>query len=102
MRAATYVLLAVAPVNLALNVYFVHFTRLGLLGAPLAISLTFWLCFALLACVTAWSPTHRRNGTWAGFRPAVVLDPGSCYDFLKLAVPGILMVGTEWCVHAVV
>ncbi|KAI0769826.1 MATE efflux family protein [Fomes fomentarius] len=102
MRAATYVLVAVAPVNLALNVYFVHFTRLGLLGAPLAISLTFWLCFALLACVTALSPTHRRNGTWAGFRPAVVLDPGSCYDFLKLAVPGILMVGTEWAAFEIV
>ena len=98
MRAATYVLVAAAPVNLALNVYLVHHTALGLLGSPLAISITFWLCFGLLACVTAYSPAHRKNGTWAGFQPAIVLDVGSCFDFLKLAIPGILMVGTEWYV----
>lgn len=95
MRASTYVLIAAAPVNLALNVYLVHHTGLGLLGAPLAISVTFWLCFGLLAGMTALSDTHRRNGTWVGFQIAVVLDAGSCLDFLKLALPGILMVGTE-------
>ncbi|KAH9925380.1 MATE efflux family protein [Epithele typhae] len=80
MRMSTYVLLAVAPVNLGLNVFFVHHTSLGLLGAPLAIS----------------------NGTWAGFQPGVVLDPASCVYFLRLAIPGVLMVGTEWAAFEVV
>ena len=96
MRLSTYVLIAAAPVNLALNVYLVHHTSLGLLGSPLAISITFWLCFLLLALFTYLSPAHRRNGTWAGFHLGLVLDAGSCAYFLKLAIPGILMVGTEW------
>ena len=99
MRASTYVLVAVAPVNLAVNVFLVHHTRLGLLGSPLAISITFWLSFLALALVTYSSHTHRKNGTWAGFQPGLVFDSRSCAYFLKLAIPGILMVGTEWCVR---
>lgn len=98
MRASTYVLLMVAPVNLALNVLFVHYTPLGLLGSPVAISITYWLCFLLLCLFTYLSPTHRRNQTWTGFHLTTVLDTRSCVDFLKLAIPGILMVGTEWFV----
>ena len=98
MRMSTYVLIAVAPINLALNVFFVHYTPLGLLGAPLAISITFWLCFFLLILLTYLSPTHRSNGTWAGFQFGTILDFSSSVYFLKLAIPGILMVGTEWCV----
>ncbi|KAI0662321.1 MATE efflux family protein [Cubamyces menziesii] len=102
MRASTYVLLMVAPVNVALNVFLVHYTPLGLLGSPLAISITFWLCFILLILFTYLSPTHRKNQTWTGFRPAVVFDLGSCFYFLKLAIPGILMVGTEWAAFEIV
>lgn len=101
MRMSTYVLIGVAPINLGLNVFFVHHTSLGLLGAPLAISITFWICFLLLVVLTYTSPTHRKNGTWAGFQPSAVLDVSSCMYFLKLAVPGILMVGTEWYVLSV-
>ncbi|KAI0820462.1 MATE efflux family protein [Trametes gibbosa] len=102
MRASTYVLILVAPINVALNVLLVHYTPLGLLGAPLAISITFWLCFFLLIVLTYLSPTHRKNQTWAGIQPAVVFDFGSCAYFLKLAVPGILMVGTEWAAFEIV
>ena len=96
MRASTYVLLAVAPVNLALNVYFIHYTPLGLLGSPAAISVTYWLCFSLLSLYTYLSPTHRRNQTWIGIHLSTVFDIKSCAYFLKLAIPGIFMVGTEW------
>ncbi|KAI0771107.1 MATE efflux family protein [Trametes elegans] len=102
MRAATYVLLIAAPVNAALNIFLVHHTSLGLLGSPLAISITFWFCFLLLILFTCLSPTHRQNQTWAGFQPAVVFDFGSCVAFLKLAIPGILMVGTEWAAFEIV
>jgi len=102
MRASTYVLLMVAPVNLALNVLFVHYTPLGLLGSPVAISITYWLCFLLLCLFTYLSPTHRRNQTWTGFHLTTVLDTRSCVDFLKLAIPGILMVGTEWAAFEIV
>lgn len=96
MRAATYVLVMVLPLNLALNIGFVHYTPLGLLGSPVAISVTYWIAFLLLVIVTCLSPSHKRNKTWAGLQLRTVLDLRSCMLFLKLAVPGILMVGTEW------
>ena len=99
MRASTYVLLMVAPVNLALNVYFIHYTPLGLLGSPAAISVTYWLCFSSLCLYTYVSPTHRRNQTWIGIHLSTVFDIKSCAYFLKLAIPGICMVGTEWQVN---
>ncbi|KAH9939828.1 MATE efflux family protein [Amylocystis lapponica] len=102
MRASTLVLVIVAPVNLALNVFFVHYTPLGLLGSPVAISITYWLCFLLLILVAYLSPTHKRNNTWAGFQPSTVLDPRSCMTFLGLAIPGIFMVGTEWAAFEIV
>ncbi|KAK0489016.1 MOP flippase [Armillaria novae-zelandiae] len=102
MGASTTVLAVVFPVNIALNVLFVHFTSLGLLGSPVALSLTYWIAFALLSVYTAWSPTHRQNGCWGGLQLGAVFHPHSCYLFLKLAIPGILMVGTEWAAFEIV
>lgn len=96
MGASTLILILVSPVNLALNIYMVHFTPLGLSGSPLAVSITYWLCFIGLGIWTYRSPAHKRNGTWGGIQIRTVLNPPSCYQFLKLALPGILMVGTEW------
>ncbi len=56
MGASTAVLAVVFPINIGLNVLFVHFTSLGLLGSPVALSLTYWMAFALLSVYTAWSP----------------------------------------------
>ena len=90
------VLIIVFPINLGIGIALIHHTSLGLLGSPLALSITYWLSFALLSLYTRYSPTHRRNGTWGGFKLRPVLDPRSCWEFLKLGIPGIFMVGTEW------
>ena len=96
MGASTLILIVVSPINLALNVFLVHFSPLGLFGSPLATSISYWLCFIFLGVWTYCSPIHKRNGTWGGIQIKTVLNPLSCYQFLKLALPGILMVGTEW------
>lgn len=96
MRAATAVLIAVAPINLVANIVLVYYSPLGYLGAPVAISISYWTAFLFLAFATYLSPTHAKNGTWGGIQPGAVLDLWSCSTFLKLAIPGILMVGTEW------
>lgn len=96
MRASTMVLLVIFPINLGVGIGLIHHTSLGLLGSPLALSITYWLSFALLALYTKYSPMHRRNGTWGGFQLRLVCDPRSCWEFLKLGIPGIFMVGTEW------
>ncbi|KAI9464659.1 MATE efflux family protein [Boletus coccyginus] len=102
MRASTLVLIVVWPINLALNVVLVHHTPLGMLGCPIALSITYWLAFILLAIVTWLSPTHKANGTWASLQPSAVFNYKSCRGFLGLALPGILMVGTEWAAFEIV
>jgi len=98
MGASTIVLAVISPINVALNIALIHYTTLGLLGSPVALSITYWLSFFLLMLITYVSPSHTRNGTWGGIQPTTVMDIRSCFLFLKLAVPGILMVGTEWSV----
>ncbi|KAF9038689.1 MATE efflux family protein [Panaeolus papilionaceus] len=102
MGASTMILFIVSPINVALNIYFIHYTRFGLLGSPIAVSITYWLCFCLLGVYTYFSTKHRENGTWGGLQPRAVFDLRSCYEFLKLALPGILMVGTEWAAFEIV
>ncbi|CDO70829.1 hypothetical protein BN946_scf184801.g21 [Trametes cinnabarina] len=97
-----YLQCQVSPVNVVLNVLLVHHTPLGFLGSPVAISITYWLCFILLIGFTWISPMHRKNGTWAGLQLAAVFDISSCLSFFKLAIPGILMVGTEWAAFEIV
>jgi multidrug resistance protein, MATE family len=98
MGLSTVVLLIMTPINIILNIVLIHYTQLGLLGSPAALSITYWMSFFLLALLTALSPTHKRNATWGGMQLRAVVDPGCCFMFLKLALPGILMVGTEWWV----
>ncbi|KAN0088205.1 MatE domain containing protein [Tylopilus felleus] len=102
VRASTMVLIVVWPINLALNIVLVHHTPLGMLGCPVALSITYWLVFFLLVIVTWLSPAHRANGTWGGLKPSAVLNLNSCRGFLALALPGILMVGTEWAAFEIV
>ncbi|KZP31569.1 MATE efflux family protein [Athelia psychrophila] len=102
MRASTVVLLLVFPINVGVTIALIHHTPLGLLGSPLALSLTYWLSFGLLSLYAAFSPTVRANDTWAGFQLKTILDPRSCWIFLKLAIPGICMVGTEWVAFEIV
>lgn len=98
MRLSTLVLIILSPVNLALNIFLVHHTKLGLLGSPLALSIIYWLAFILLVIFTALSPHHKKNKTWGGLRIREALEPRGVREFLGLALPGILMVGTEWYV----
>ncbi|KAF7309468.1 hypothetical protein MIND_00317600 [Mycena indigotica] len=102
MGGSTKVLAVVFPINIVGNIYLIHYTRLGVFGAAVAVSSMYWLCFILLGWWTWSSPVHRANGTWGGLRPWAALNPRSCYGFIKLAIPGILMVGTEWAAFEIV
>ena len=96
MRLSTLALIIVSPINVGLNIVLVHYSPLRLLGSPLALSLTYWLALIILVVLVVLSPQHKRNETWEGLRLREALDPAGVWRFLKLALPGILMVGTEW------
>ncbi|CAA7270499.1 unnamed protein product [Cyclocybe aegerita] len=102
MSASTRVLIIVFPISLVLDIVLIHYTPLGLFGVPLAVSITYWLCFVSLGIFTCFSDAHKQNGTWGGIQIVAVLDFQSCYEFLKLTLPGILMVGTEWAAFEIV
>lgn len=102
MKAATWVLIMVSPINVALNIFLVHYTSLGMLGCPVALSITYWCAFFLLIAMTSMSSVHKQNATWGGFQPKMVFNIESCVGFLRLALPGILMVGTEWAAFEIV
>ncbi|KAI5122020.1 hypothetical protein M0805_008011 [Coniferiporia weirii] len=102
MRFSTLALIMVSPINVALNVLLVHHTPLRVLGSPLALSITYWLAFVFLVVLTVFSPQHKHNRTWGGWRLREALDPTGVKAFLKLALPGILMVGTEWAAFEIV
>ncbi|KZT60987.1 MOP flippase [Calocera cornea HHB12733] len=102
MHASTVVLLVTSPLNVALNIWLVRFTSLGFLGSPLAVSITYWVTFLGLILYCSFSRTHHQNHAWAGLQLRRVLQLQPCLKFLQLAIPGILMVGTEWWAFEIV
>ena len=85
-----------SPLNLALNYLLVYKTSLGFLGAPVATSITYWLSFALLV---GYCKFVRGSECWGGWdRRCLQRLP----EFLALAIPGILHVGTEWWAFEIV
>lgn len=103
MHLSTLALIIVSPLNIGLNIVLVHHSPLGMLGSPLALSITYWAALLVLVALTATSARHRRNKTWGGWRiRQALLDARGAWSFLKLALPGILMVGTEWAAFEIV
>ena len=96
MRLPTIILAIASPINILLNIWLVHFTDMRVLGSAMALTLTYWLSFILLGVATATSAKHKENGTWGGLQIRAALDFESCVSFWKLAIPGIIMVETEW------
>lgn len=98
MHSSTVVLVVTSPVNFALNWFLVG--KIGVLGAPLATSIAYYLSAILLICYM-W----RINGyqAWGGFDSlAIIFEWNAVKEFLMLALPGILMIATEWVAFEVV
>ena len=90
MRAGTYILLLTSPLNVGLNYLFVHTLEIGLLGAPIATSISYWLSFLLLVAyarfVGGWE-------CWGGFSRRAFQN---LWVFARLALLGIMHIGSEW------
>ncbi|CAG8395281.1 unnamed protein product [Penicillium salamii] len=96
MRAGTYVLLIISPLNAALNYTFCYTLNIGLLGAPIATGLCYWLSFAMLVLYARFI---AGSECWGGWSREAFHDIGT---FAKLAVLGIVHVGTEWWAFEIV
>ncbi|KAJ6191169.1 hypothetical protein N7519_001190 [Penicillium mononematosum] len=96
MRAGTYVLLIILPLNAGLNFLFCYTFEIGLLGAPLATGLCYWLSFALLVLYARFINGSECWGGWS--REAFQ----NLHTFARLALLGVVHVGTEWWAFEIV
>ncbi|MCJ1456340.1 hypothetical protein MMC28_006701 [Mycoblastus sanguinarius] len=96
MRPGTYVLLITSPINAGLNFLLVYTFKMGLLGAPVATGISYWLSFLLLLayarCVKGWE-------AWGGWSRKCLHNSGT---FARLAILGIIHVGSEWWAFEIV
>lgn len=96
MRPGTYVLLITSPANAALNYLFVYTFEFGLLGAPLATGISYWLSFLLLLAYARFVAGWECWGGWS--RKCL----NNMRTFFRLAVMGLIHVGTEWWAFEIV
>lgn len=96
-RPGTYVLLITSPLNALLNYLFVHVFGIGLYGAPIATGISYWLSFLLLVAYTVFIKGHE---CWGGLAPRRALQ--HLAPFSRLALLGVVHVGTEWWAFEIV
>jgi multidrug resistance protein, MATE family len=96
MRPGTYVLLITSPINAGLNYLFVYPMKLGFIGAPLATGVAYWLSFILLVL---YSRFVAGSNCWGGWSRACL---SNVWTFTRLALLGIVHVGTEWWAFEIV
>ncbi|KAF2636498.1 MATE efflux family protein [Massarina eburnea CBS 473.64] len=96
MRPGTYVLLLTSPLSAGLNYLFIHTLKIGLLGAPLATGIAYWISFLLLLMyarfVNGWE-------SWGGWSKQSIQNTQT---FARLAFLGVIHVGTEWWAFEIV
>ncbi|KAJ1732497.1 ethionine resistance protein, partial [Coemansia biformis] len=93
MRASTVVILVVAPLHW-LNSYLLILSPtfgLGYIGAPLNLTITFWLMFLGIWAYAALSREARQ--CWGGWSRDAVCGLGAFYG---LAVPAVITTCGEW------
>lgn len=96
MRPGTYVLLITSPINAGLNFLFIYTFQMGLLGAPIATGISYWLAFLLLV---AYARFYRGWECWGGWSRKSLRNMGT---FSRLAAMGVVHVGTEWWAFEIV
>lgn len=96
MRPGTYVLLITSPLNAGLNFLLIYTFDWGLFGAPIATGISYWLSFLLLLAYTRFVAGYE---CWGGFSRKCFDNMGS---FARIAILGVVHVGTEWWAFEIV
>jgi multidrug resistance protein, MATE family len=96
MRPGTYVLLITSPLSAGLNYLFVYTFKIGLLGAPIATGIAYWASFLLLLAYARFVDGWK---CWGGWSRKCLHNMGT---FARLAVLGVIHVGTEWWAFEIV
>ncbi|KAL2121322.1 hypothetical protein VTJ04DRAFT_5349 [Mycothermus thermophilus] len=96
-RPGSYALMITSPLNGVLNYLFVYKFGFGLYGAPIATGISYWLSFFLLV---AYATFIRGHECWSGIQlKRAIANP---WPFARLALLGVIHVGTEWWAFEIV
>ncbi|KAJ5587468.1 uncharacterized protein N7459_003233 [Penicillium hispanicum] len=98
MKAGTYVLIFISPLHAVLTYLFCYTFKIGLFGAPLAANISYWLSFILLVL---YSRFIAGSECWSGWSREA-LNRKNLWTFSRLALLGILHIGTEWWAFEIV
>nr|KAJ3422466.1 hypothetical protein HK105_007893 [Polyrhizophydium stewartii] len=94
VKASMWVIAIVAPVNIFLQWFLVWSPyAIGIVGAPIATSISNTLICLMTMAYTAWIDGYE---TWGGWDWNEALDMRQIWIYVKLGVPGIAMVCSEW------
>ncbi|KAL3454349.1 mate-domain-containing protein [Aspergillus insuetus] len=96
MLPGIYSLLIAAPINAILNHLFCNIWQMGLIGAPFATSISYWICFFLLVLYSVFISGHQCWGRWSH---KMFENLGI---FTRLATLGVTHVGAEWWAFEIV
>jgi MATE family multidrug resistance protein len=90
-------LLITSPLNALLNWLLIYKLGWGLYGAPIATGISYWLSFFLLVAYAAFV---RGSECWGGIDRRRALE--HLWPFTRLALLGVVHVGTEWWAFEIV
>jgi len=96
MRPGTYVLLITSPISAALNYLFIYTFGWGIFSAPFATGIGYWLSFLGLVLYARFV---AGGECWGGWSRKCLQNIGT---FAKLAILGVVHVGTEWWAFEIV
>ncbi|XP_014808543.1 PREDICTED: multidrug and toxin extrusion protein 1 [Calidris pugnax] len=82
--------------NVAMNAFFLYALKLGMVGSAWANTVSQYTQAILLFLYVWWKKIHVE--TWGGWTRDCLLDWGS---FIRLAVPGMLMMCIEWWTYEI-
>lgn len=83
--------------NAGLNYLFIYTFNMGLYGAPLATGISYWVSFLLLV---AYATFVKGGDCWGGLELRRAMQ--NVGPFAKLAILGVVHVGTEWWAFEIV
>jgi MATE family multidrug resistance protein len=94
MNAPLLVLLVLSPINLLLHYLLILHpsTAIGFLGAPIA-SCT--ISYLILCCYVLYIRFVQGGAAWGGFS-IDALNISMMWEFIRLGVPGVIMLASEW------
>ncbi|KAF9873936.1 hypothetical protein CkaCkLH20_08670 [Colletotrichum karsti] len=90
IRPSTYVMLIVSPLNGLFNYLFINGFNVGLMGAPIATGICYWIAFILLTLYTGFVQGHE---CWGGWNRSCLKNLDA---FSRIAALGIIQLGTEF------